>query len=197
MHLFTLGHTVVIQNLNLSSIQTSKLFFINFLSSSSDLTPVEEPEKEAVRSPKRQSSSSTVYDRVRAKLSRSLSTSNTSVKVSTLKATEEKKKENLRRLSTGKIVGDPSCDFENVKFRSPSVLRNGRRCHSELTSASTAELLAQFVASRLNEKPTLETSKSLSTKIHTPLPRSTEETTRPIMSIHKETGILQVSGKFR
>lgn len=31
------------------------------------------------------------------------------------------------------------------------------------------------------------------TAIHTPLPRSSQETTRPIMSVHKETGILQVN----
>ena len=171
-----------------------------FLICSSDFTPVEEPEKESsssetIRSPKRQSSSSTVYDRVRAKLSRSLSTSATSP--FSPKPSKNVDKEN-RRLSIDKIIPKPtSIEFETVKLRSPNVLRTGRRCQSELTSASTAELLAQFVASRLNEtsseRNVVEADQSSPTKIHTPLPRSTEETTRPIMSVHKETGILQVN----
>ena len=175
-----------------------KIFVTIFWICSSDFTPVEEPEKDCstIRSPKRQSSSSTVYDRVRAKLSRSLSTSATSPFTS--KPSKNVDKEN-RRLSIDKIILKPSSiEFETVKLRSPNVLRSvGRRCHSELTSASTAELLAQFVASRLNEtlasSNVVETDQSTPTKIHTPLPRSTEETTRPIMSVHKETGILQVT----
>ena len=136
---------------------------------------------------------------MKAKLSRSLSTSSTSGVKALASKLDKDNKEN-RRLSVGRVYAGADSennDFETVRFRSPNVLRHGRRCHSELTSTSTAELLAQFVASRMNEKaspePLSEQETSSPKKIHTPLPRSTEETTRPIMSIHKETGILQVN----
>ena len=131
---------------------TAAQLVVPFLSSS-DLTPIEEPEKDSVRSPKRHGSTSTVYDRVKAKLSRSLSTSSASAsasaspvvptKSSALKASGDN---SARRLSVGKLSS--SVVSADVKLRSPNVLRNGRRCQSEVTSASTAELLAQFVASR-------------------------------------------------
>ena len=130
-----------------------RILLTGFSFFSSDLTPIEEPEKESVRSPKRHGSTSTVYDRVKAKLSRSLSTSSASAsasgspviapKSSALKASADNSARRLSvgRLSSGVVVAD-------VKLRSPNVARNSRRCKSELTSASTAELLAQFVASR-------------------------------------------------
>ena len=102
---------------------------------------------------------------------------------------QQKKRFSLT-IKVGKLGGTG-----DVKLRSPNVLRNGRRCQSELASASTAELLAQFVASRLNDKPPgkepTTTESATATAIHTPVPRSSQETTRPIMSVHKETGILQ------
>ena len=71
-----------------------------------------------------------------------------------------------------------------------------------MTPAKTAELLAQFVASRT--QPPSSNSSSSTTKVepkkedintnkkHTPLPKATEDLTQPIMYIDKKTGVLSV-----
>jgi len=102
---------------------------------------------------------------------------------------ESGNKENLKPLTEPETETCHTVDV--VKLRTPQGARRPeRRCHSELTSPSTAELLAKFVASRIHEKPEPIPEPRLTT-IHAPLPRSREEQTIPIMSVHKETGILQ------
>jgi rubrerythrin len=71
-----------------------------------------------------------------------------------------------------------------------------------VTPAKTAELLAQFVASRTqppsDPKPEDEVKKAekkkaaVIKKIHTPLPKATQDLTQPIMYIDKKTGVLSV-----
>lgn len=99
------------------------------------LTPVEEPDLDPkLRSPKRQSS--TVYEKVCAKLSRSglkASISSPSLKKAPL-ATED--------------LDDLEDDQVQVVHLRPQRSHVQRRCHSEVTPKQTAELLAQFVASR-------------------------------------------------
>lgn len=99
------------------------------------LTPVEEPDLDPkLRSPKRQSS--TVYEKVCAKLSRSglkASISSPSLKKAPL-ATED--------------LDDLEDDQVQVVHLRPQRSHVQRRCHSEVTPKHTAELLAQFVASR-------------------------------------------------
>lgn len=91
------------------------------------LTPVEEPDK---RSPKRQSS--TVYEKVCAKLSRSglkASLSSPSLKKAPL-ATED----------LDDLESDDSAKVVQLRPQRP----HGRRCHSEVTPNKTAELLVTF-----------------------------------------------------
>ena len=147
------------------------------------LTPVEEPEvtKEAnkLRSPKRQSS--TVYEKVCAKLTRS------GIKAS-LSSPSLKK----APLATEDLDLDIEDDAQVVQLRA-NRHHAQRRCHSEVTPSKTAELLAQFVASRANPAPAKEPEKKVEDlKKHTPLPKAMEDTTQPIMYIDKTTGFLQV-----
>jgi hypothetical protein len=64
-------------------------------------------------------------------------------------------------------------------------------------STTTKKKKVYNVDNRLNDKSpvkaTTPATESSTTTIHTPLPRSNQETTRPIMSVHKETGILEVT----
>lgn len=180
-----------------------------------DLTPVEEPEPKAtsagviIRSPKRQSS--TVYERVRAKLSRSLSSSSTPLSNSNSAAAFKAIKSSggsaeSRRTRRGSgPCGTPttSSDKEGCVVLRPNVSRASaafdRRCRSEVTPASTAELLARFVASRsglvMMEDNKAKEAVDMERKdkmLHSPLPKATEDTTQPIMYIDKKTGILAV-----
>jgi hypothetical protein len=160
--------------------------------SSAELTPVEEPDKESnlIRSPKRQGST-VEHHKVTAKLSRSLSSFTASpILVEEAAQSSPGNKENCKptKEPDSYLWSDSS-----VKYRhSSSSQRPGRRCCSEITSSSTAALLAQFVAQRVKEKPqevNLSSAKALN--IHSPLPKSRNEQTIPIMSIHKETGVLE------
>jgi len=101
------------------------------------------------RSPKRQSNS--VYDRVRAKLSRSLSNAIPGSKPSESPAIGEK--ENLQPVRhCSDCQADGTCGaclgLFPVHLRTSPLRRSGRRCVSEAASPSTAQLLAHFVASR-------------------------------------------------
>ena len=125
------------------------------------------------RSPKRQSNS--VYERVKAKLSRSLSNAVSGVKPLTDSSqsdthklrTSVNQKENVKpnssklqekECSKCKInaeinVNSSICQNCVRLLEKPVSLRNspnlrGRRCVSEITSPNTAKLLAHFVASR-------------------------------------------------
>jgi len=153
--------------------------------------PQEQPQTE-LRSPKRQSS--TVYEKVCAKLSRSglkSSLSTPSLKKAPL-ATEDEDPQDPSEGSTGVKV---------VHLRAQRPLHQ-RRCQSEVTPKKTAELLAQFVASRTNpsaaaeealeKEEEIKAKKVEETKKHTPLPKAMEDTTQPIMYIDKKTGLLQV-----
>ena len=69
----------------------------------------------------------------------------------------------------------------------------------QVTPAKTAELLAQFVASRTQPPKTKDEAKvevtkkeEINVKKHTPLPKATEDLTQPIMYIDKKTGVLSV-----
>ena len=68
----------------------------------------------------------------------------------------------------------------------------------QVTPAKTAELLAQFVASR-TQPPSGKTveveekkPENKNVKKHTPLPKATEDLTQPIMYIDKKTGVLRL-----
>ena len=130
-----------------------------------------------LRSPKRQSN--TVYEKVCAKLTRTLtsSISSPSLKKAPL-ATEE--------------------DESDLKVTLRSRGRT-RRCQSEVTPAKTAELLAKFVASRTmdHKAPAPSSVKKVEAELeaakkHQPLPKATEDLTQPIMYIDKKTGVLSV-----
>lgn len=160
--------------------------------SSVELTPVEEPDQESnlVRSPKRQGST-VEHHKATAKLSRSLSAfSTTPILVGEASPLLPGNKENHKPSAEA----DPhSLSDNSVKYRHSSLSqRPGRRCCSEITSSSTAALLAQFVAQRVKEKPQeVNLSSVRALNIHSPLPKSRNEQTIPIMSIHKETGVLE------
>ena len=117
------------------------------------------------RSPKRQSS--TVYEKVRAKLSRSLS-------------------------SAASIAASASRGAQQPNDTEKVVLRKGstpRRCQSEVTSPTTAQLLAQFVANRTSNGPVNNVASKGAT------PKSPDKV-QPIVSVDKETGIIAVNKKW-
>ncbi len=176
---------------NSSEFQVSALSNTILLgsASSAELTPVEEPDKDSnlVRSPKRQGST-VEHHKATAKLSRSLSAFSTSPIL-----VEEASQSSPGNKENHKPAGGADPD-NSVKYRHSSSLsrRPGRRCCSEITSSSTSALLAQFVAQRVHEKPQEANLPSVrALNIHSPLPKSRNEQTIPIMSIHKETGVLE------
>ena len=122
------------------------------------------------RSPKRHiastSSPTTVYEKVRAKLSRSLSSA----------------------ASIAATVKQP--EPTSVVLRKQNV-SSSRRCKSELTSPTTAQLLAQFVSTRTSsgmaEGATADAGAACSP--------GSPETVRPIVSVDKD-GIIAVNSKW-
>ncbi len=179
----------------------------------SELTPVEEPEKnqaEERESPKRQSS--TVLERVKAKLSRSLSLSSSTPGNLYLRDKENSSGVERRRdrRPAGVVASGPTTA---VAAAAPP---RGERYQSELHGPNTAELLARFVAERAvtngSDQPVAAISGSESgagspfppprkvegsatasavAAIHSPLPRTSA--TRPIISVDKSTGIIAVN----
>eukprot|EP00095_Tigriopus_kingsejongensis_P005938 maker-scaffold316_size209483-snap-gene-1.35 protein:Tk05938 transcript:maker-scaffold316_size209483-snap-gene-1.35-mRNA-1 annotation:"PREDICTED: calpain-D-like" len=187
-------------------------------SRASSMTPIEVPEElnsadppgsgGSGRSPKR-GSNTTVLNKVKAKLSRSLSLTGSF-------------KENHAPSS---IVSAGSLTPVALRARAqpgqtPTQGTRARRCQSEVTSTHTAQLLAQFVAARtthesrlspecapeLPERPSPLTAAALTGRnarptaprsqrelIHSPLPKHAIWHSRPILSVDKDTGILAVN----
>ncbi len=179
-----------------------------------ELTPVEEPEprdshsnsslnnslssnsnasSSLNRSPKRQSS--TVYEKVCAKLSRSLTSSTSSPSLKS-KAQGAKTPEKKAAPLATEDDEDDLINSPKVKLRSNP--NHTRRCQSEVTPAKTAELLAKFVASRTAaeviasgkkaaaaaDKKAISEKKEVVKKKHMPLPKATEDKTQVFIVLH-------------
>ena len=194
-------------------------------------------EAQQSRSPKRQSS--TVYERVKTKLSRSFSfatcaSSNTSPPVardlegvSSSKLSSSTEKENYQLNDSNYVppqVEDASVPDVSLRREENKALKTGlrdhkvttkpRRCRSELSSPTTAQLLADFVASRCNNPTKEGRVNSCSDKIHTTSnvksPNKCIVTnynsnnindiklsnTQPILSVDHNTGIIAVNTKW-
>ena len=144
------------------------------------------------RSPKRQNQTG-VLDKVKAKLSRSLSLTSTSHAV-----TSVSKENRLPPINRHECSPPPP-----PQLRDNNNKDRRRRCKSEVTasssstppsstSSSTAELLAQFVARKSHaDSPT--TSKDPRNNAHYHRKLSPKNTLRPIMSVDAETGIIAVN----
>jgi hypothetical protein len=152
------------------------------------------------RSPKRRHSNSNVIDKVKAKLSRSLSnTSSFKENIAVPPALSNGNKVTLRSRKTTPAPIEKS------------LSKSSRRCKSEIHSpGSTAELLAQFVATRRGQHnggfgeysdtnadtsppPELPPKTRPLSMLHSPLPpKHSSSETQPIMSVDRETGIIAV-----
>ena len=173
---------------------------------------MEEPESDdcgaATRSPKRQSST-TVLDKVKAKLSRSLSLSSGSyAAAAALRGQRRQQQQSQQQQQQQRPRRDPSPPAAvQVQLRQNGggssllpLTREKRRCKSEVTSPNTAELLARFVAHRAggptlhdDQEAPLDASLASGSLLHSPLPRTDGETTQNILSVDKATGIIAVN----